>query len=104
MFIDKLETEDFDGFAKKNLGLPVAEFKRGFCDIYVKLDADSYGPCPEFMFDDFTCRGLNNRLSFCNEERIQKMWRKFMFEKFGEEYKTACNSFLKKQYEDGLIK
>lgn len=23
MFIDKLETEDFDGFAKKNLGFPL---------------------------------------------------------------------------------
>ena len=72
MFIDKLETEDFDGFAKKNLGLPVAEFKRGFCDIYVKLDADSYGPCPEFMFDDFTCRGLNNRLSFVMRNAFKK--------------------------------
>lgn len=104
MFIERLEAKDYVSFAKDKLNLSFADIKQVKNGMYIRLLVREFGPSPEFVLRDFVCEGINNPISKENEIPLQKVWREFLVEKFGEEYKTACNSFLKKQYEDSLIK
>lgn len=109
MFIERLEAKDYVSFAKDKLNLSFVDIKQVKNGMYFRLLVREFGPSPEFVLRefvlrDFFCEGINNPISKENEIPLQKVWREFLAEKFGEEYKTACNSFLKKQYEDGLIK
>lgn len=104
MFIEKLSKDDFKNFSQTKLNLWVADLKKVDNGVYVRFLIDSFGPSPEFILQDFECKGVNNPISQKNELGVQKLWREFLAEKFGEEYKTNCNNFLKKQYEDSLLK
>ena len=60
---------------------------------YVRFQGHWYGPNPEFTFDDFNFVGMNSYSSY----DLSKEWRKFMFKKFGEDYKKALEEFANEQ-------
>ena len=104
MFIEKLCKEDFKNFSTTKLNLDLADIKNVDGGVYIRILLDKFGPSPEFVLQDFVCKEINNPISQKNELNVQKYWREFLVEKFGAEYKTACNDFLKKQYENNLLK
>ena len=69
---------------------------------YIRYNICSYGPSPEFQFDDYNFVGINSYSSY----NYSKAWRKFMFVKFGEKYQQSLLKFAdeqKKEIVDSLL-
>lgn len=100
MFVEKLTDKNLKDFAEKfNCSLTtILKYNNDDMIIYLKLFNGSYGPQPEMTLSDFDCR-LNDYYSFANE-KIKTDWIKFLYEKFGEEYKTKLIDFTTNQIEE----
>jgi len=85
MFIEKLKKEQISEFAAR-FDCSVAELKKDDECIYVKFFTGSYGPQPEFWLTDFECKASEYFSKM--ENSVQKQWRNFLYNKFGEQYKN----------------
>lgn len=121
MFVEKLKSEDYMKFIYDNL-FNCSEYSTAKILNYsvvigngnnlpkATIDVQYYWQNHSFFnatleFKDFNFKVKNASDSRYEEtELYSKKWRKFLYSKFGEEYKTACNEHLKKDYEDNLIK
>lgn len=76
-------------FTKNNieefLKHPISEFKKDKDTTYVKVSVDFYGPAPEFIYDDFTFKGINSYSSY----DYSACWRNYVVKQLPETNKTA---------------
>lgn len=99
-FVEKLTTQDFADFVKQyDYSVTYIEISNN-TDVYLKLSNGSYySQQSEMELTDFDCR-VNENFDFPNE-KVRTDWVNFLYEKFGEEYKTKFIDFTTKQ-DDGL--
>jgi len=92
MFIEKLKCVDFDNFAKNN-SCTLEQIKEIDNNrYYVKLNSGYQGHKPEFYLSDFEC--IASTYYANSEHEVEKNWRNYLTNKFGEEYKNALNNYL----------
>ena len=96
MFVEKLERTDLETFGKDYLNLKVDEFEKLDKSVYVRFD-EAFGKIFEFTFSDFNCFGQND-FSKKEEKGVQKIYRQFMSEKFGD-YKAQLTNSAERQIE-----
>ena len=79
------------------LNNPIEEFKSNETDTYIKVSVDFFGPAPEFVYDDFTFKGIN---TYSNYD-YSVHWRKYVVTKLNKSdqkvYVEEFNSNLDNQ-------
>lgn len=103
-FVTRLNEKDFEDFVNEKCDeLRIHKAPNvNKQSSYVRYNICSYGPSPEFKFDDFHFVGINSYSSY----NYSNAWRKFMFAKFGEEYQQSLLKFAneqKKEIVDSLL-
>ena len=96
MFVEKLERTDLETFGKDYLNLEVDEFEKLDESVYVRFD-EVFGKIFVFTLSDFNCFGQND-FSKKEEKGVQKIYRQFMSEKFGD-YKAQLTNSAERQIE-----
>ena len=97
MFVEKLERTDLETFGKDYLNLEVDEFEKLDESVYVRFSHKTFEDVFEFTFSDFNCFGQND-FSKKEEKGVQKIYRQFMSEKFGD-YKAQLTNSAERQIE-----
>lgn len=102
MFLERVSNEELAEFIGKETYFSKLTFERGEVNgiVYasVHIDEDT-----ELFFRDFDILIMDCEYDE-DEEYMKNQWKKFMHEKFGEEYKKAYNENLMKKYEEEMIK
>ena len=80
-YISILNKNDIEEFIKH----PIVKFQPSDNNVYIMCSIDSYGPQPEFIYDDYTFKGIN---SYSNCDFSAK-WRKFVLSKLTFEDKLT---------------
>ena len=106
MFIEKLKDEEILNFLNDYVFV-FPECNKEHCrvnrysgavSVMIKL---SNGKIMIFTMDDFVIESAQLQTG---GKMVNYQWKKFMHQKFGDEYKQAFNEQLKKKYEQELIK
>ncbi len=91
MFVEKVDKNDFYNFFVNKAGIDIELKNQEDKTIYVRFLLDSYGPSPEFILKDFSCKPLN-LFAKMNENEMMRFWEMYLTEKFGKEYTNALNN------------
>lgn len=100
MFVERLTNNDLKDFAEQ-YGCSLTSIMKihdSDMTICLRLFNGSYGSQLEVKLTDFDCR-LNDYYGFANG-KIKTDWVKFLYEKFGEDYKTKFIDFSIMQIEE----
>ena len=97
MFIEKVKKEDLEEFAKR-YDCSISGYNAYEFEGLITLFTGYFGPQPELYVTDFTCRA-NSYYSKYNA-KFEKDWRKFLYSKFGEEYKTELKKYFEKKVDE----
>ena len=121
MFVEKLKPDDYLEFIYKSL-FNCSEYSTAKILNYAIVIGESkdlpkatlaiqyYWQNHSFFNAELELKDFDLKVKNASDSRYEdiqlysKQWRKFLYSKFGEQYKTACNEHLKKDYEDNLIK
>ena len=80
-YVSIFNKKDIEEFVQN----PVDKFKQSDDHTYIKCAADGYGPQPEFIYDDYTFKGINTYSGY----DFSKQWRKFVLSKLTYEDKLT---------------
>ena len=103
MFIEKLSKEDITDIFQKNYGKMIVELNgvgTKSVELTMKTNQDDQQPFVAYL-KDFDINAVSNT-AFHNchsrvlplQRRTINMWRKALYERFGEEYKKGLSEFL----------
>lgn len=103
MFIEKLSKEDITDIFQKNYGKMIVELNgvgTKSVELTMKINQDDQQPFVAYL-KDFDINAVSNT-AFHNchsrvlplQRRTINMWRKALYERFGEEYKKGLSEFL----------
>ena len=103
MFIEKLSKEDITDIFQKNYGKMIVELNgvgTKSVELTMKTNQDDQQPFVAYL-KDFDINAVSNT-AFHNchsrvlplQRRTINMWRKALYEKFGEEYKEKLSEYL----------
>ena len=103
MFIEKLLKEDITDIFQKNYGKMIVELNgvgTKSVELTMKINQDDQQPFVAYL-KDFDINAVSNT-AFHNchsrvlplQRRTINMWRKALYEKFGEEYKEKLSEYL----------
>lgn len=103
MFIEKLSKEDITDIFQKNYGKMIVELNgvgTKSVELTMKINQDDQQPFVAYL-KDFDINAVSNT-AFHNchsrvlplQRRTINMWRKALYEKFGEEYKEKLSEYL----------
>ena len=103
MFIEKLSKEDITDIFQKNYGKMIVELNgvgTKSVELTMKINQDDQQPFVAYL-KDFDINAVSNS-AFHNchsrvlplQRRTINMWRKALYERFGEEYKEKLSEYL----------
>lgn len=103
MFIEKLSKEDITDIFQKNYGKMIVELNgvgTKSVELTMKINQDDQQPFVAYL-KDFDINAVSNT-AFHNchsrvlplQRRTINMWRKALYERFGEEYKEKLSEYL----------
>ena len=104
MFIERLSDEEIKSFVKQYVKNDWTGEYRALnrygdeASLFITIYG---GALRSVCINDYN---ISTDLEYVDRDEIGSLWKKFMYEKFGDEYKQAFNENLRKEYESEMIK
>lgn len=100
MYIENLEMQDFENFAKL-FNCSVSKVDKNKTEVYIQLFTGAMGPQPEMWISDFELKTSVYYKDF--EKKLQTEYILLMKEKFGKKYQEDYTKHYNKKIEEERI-